>query len=169
MARNASHRIVALLAVAGACAVASPALASGGGGGGGGNPPASPSSCSIFPQAMPDGNVGTLNTWFVSTSGCATSNKPVRFTVIAGRIPPGLTLFTQGVSSGGITGRPTTEGTFPFTLQVQDQTGARDTEAFSITIHPPRPVVITNQSGTLAAGTRGQSYAAGLFADGGVP
>ena len=129
-----------------------------------------PPTCTIVPETFPDGNVGTLNTWFFSTTGCRTSNKPVRFSVVAGRIPPGLTLFTQGVSSGGITGRPTTEGLFTFTIQVQDQTGARDTESFSIRINPPRPLVITNQSDALASGTVGQAYCCGnLFADGGVP
>jgi len=121
------------------------------------------------PTTFPDGNVGTLNTWFFSTTGCRTSEKPVRFSVVSGQILPGLTLFTQGVSSGGIIGRPTTEGLFTFTIQVQDQIGARDTESFSIRINPPRPLVITNQSDQLAGGQVGVSYAAGVFADGGVP
>jgi hypothetical protein len=91
-------------------------------------------------------NVGTLNTWFFSTTRCRTSEKPVRFNVVAGRIPPGTTLFTQGVGSGGITGRPTTEGLFAFRIEVQDHPGARDTESFSIRINPRRPLVITNQT-----------------------
>ena len=133
-------------------------------------PPTSTATCTIVPTTFPDGNVGTLNTWFFSTTGCRTSEQPVRFNVVSGRIPPGLTLFTQGVSSGGITGRPATEGLFAFTIQVQDQTGARDTESFSIRINAPRPVVITNQSDTLTPGTVGQFYCCGnLFADGGVP
>jgi hypothetical protein len=45
--------------------------------------------------------------FFVTTTGCATSEKPVRFKVVDGKLPPGMTLFTQGVSSAGITGRPT--------------------------------------------------------------
>jgi hypothetical protein len=156
-----------LLAVA-AVLLLVPATAAAESGSGGSSTP--PSSCAIVPQAFPDGNVGTLNTWFFSTTGCRTSNSPVRFSVVAGRIPPGTTLFTQGVSSGGITGRPTTEGLFAFTIQVQDQTGTKDTESFSIRINPPRPVVITNQSDALSPGTVGQSYCCGnLFADGGVP
>jgi hypothetical protein len=132
------------------------------------NPP--PSTCTIVPETFADGNVGTLNTWFFSTTGCRTSEKPVRFSVVSGQIPPGLKLFTQGVGSGGITGTPTTEGLFDFTIQVQEQTGARDTESFSIRINPPRPVVITNQSDALTPGTVGQFYCCGnLFADGGVP
>jgi hypothetical protein len=127
-------------------------------------------TCTITPTTFPDGNVGTLNTWFFSTTGCRTSEKPVQFSVVSGRIPPGLTLFTQGVSSGGITGRPTTEGLFTFTIQVRDQTEARDTESLSIRINQPRPVVITNQSDALSPGTVGEFYCCGnLFADGGVP
>jgi hypothetical protein len=133
-------------------------------------PPPPPSSCTIVPTTFPDGNVGTLNTWFFSTTGCRTSERPVQFSVVTGRIPPGTTLFTQGVGSGGITGRPTTEGLFAFTIRVQDQTGASDTESFSIRINPARPVVITNQSDQLSPGTVGQFYCCGnLFADGGTP
>jgi hypothetical protein len=76
-------------------------------------------------------------------------------------------VFTQGVSSGGITGEPTTEGVFAFTIQVRDATGTKDTESFSITINPPRPLVITNQSDALSPGTVGEFYCCGnLFADG---
>jgi hypothetical protein len=133
-------------------------------------PPPTSSACTIIPETFADGNVGTLNTWFFSTSGCRTSEQPVRFNVVYGQIPPGLKLFTQGVSSGGITGTPTTEGLFTFTIQVQDQTGARDTESFSTRINAPRPVVTTNQSDALTPATVGQFYCCGnLFADGGVP
>ena len=133
-------------------------------------PPPTSTTCTITPTTFSDGNVGTLNTWFFSTTGCRTSEKPVQFSVVSGQIPPGLTLFTQGVASGGITGRPTTEGLFTFTIQVKDQTGARDTESFSIRINAPRPVVITNQSDALTPGTVGEFYCCGnLFADGGVP
>ncbi len=132
--------------------------------------PTPASTCTIVPEAFADGNVGTLNTWFFSTTGCRTSEKPVQFSIVSGQIPPGLTLFTQGVASGGITGRPTTEGLFTFTIQVKDQTGARDSESFSIRINPPRELIITNQSDALSPGTVGQFYCCGnLFADGGVP
>ncbi len=133
--------------------------------------PPEPSNCALVPDdTLVDGNVGTLNTWFVLTTGCSTSKKPVQFKVVDGRIPPGTTLFTQGVSSGGITGVPTTEGVFAFTLQVRDATGTKDSESYSITINPPRPLVITNQSDMLSPGTVGEFYCCGnLFADGGVP
>ena len=129
-----------------------------------------PSACTINPQLeLAEYNVGDLQTFFVTTTGCATSQKIVRFKVVDGVIPPGMTLFTQGVSSGGITGIPTTEGIYRFTLEVRDQTGAKDTESFTVTILPPRPLTISNQSDQLSPGTLGEFYCCGnLFADGGV-
>jgi hypothetical protein len=57
-----------------------------------------------------------------------------------------------------------------FTIQVRDATGTKDTESFSITINPPRPLVITKQSDALSPGTVGEFYCCGnLFADGRVP
>jgi Putative Ig domain len=132
--------------------------------------PKPPSDCAIVPETFVDGNVGTLNTWFFSTTGCSASEKIVRFKVVEGRIPPGTTLFTQGTSSGGITGVPTEEGVFAFTIQVRDETGTKDRESFAITINEPRPLVITNPSDELSPGTVGEFYCCGnLFADGGVP
>lgn len=134
------------------------------------SPPPSSSTCTLNPQAPATGNVGTLVTFYFTTTGCRTSQKPISCKVVSGQSPPGLTLFTQGVGSCGLTGRATTEGVFRFTLQVTDQTGARDSEIYQITIDPPRPLVITNQSDALSPGTVGQSYCCGnLFADGGVP
>lgn len=119
-------------------------------------PPPPPSgTCTITPEPPASYNQGDLQTYFFSTRGCRTSQRPVQWNVVAGRIPPGMRLFTQGVGSGGITGRPTTVGVFRFNLQVTDQTGARDTEAFQITIEPPRPVTITNQSDALSPGAVG--------------
>jgi Putative Ig domain len=152
-----------LLTLAPAVALADSGSGSGGSGG-------STGTCVIVPEALGDGNVGTLATWFVSTTGCRTSEKPVQFSVVSGSMPPGTRLFTQGVSSAGITGTPTTAGLFAFTLRVKDFTGSTDTESFSIQINPPRPLVITNASDQLSAGAVGQFYCCGnLFADGGVP
>ena len=129
-----------------------------------------PSACTLNPEPPATFNVGDLNTYFVTTTGCFTSEKPVRFKVVDGALPPGMMLFTQGVSSGGITGEPTTEGVYAFTLQVRDTTGTSDTESFQITIEPPRPLTISNVSDELSPGTVGEFYCCGnLFADGGVP
>ncbi len=103
------------------------------------SPPPSSGTCTIDPQPAASGNVGTLNTWFYTTTGCRTSQKPVRFSLVSGQLPPGTRLFDQGVSSGGITGTPTTQGLFAFKLRVKDFTGATDTESFSIRIGAARP------------------------------
>jgi hypothetical protein len=161
------RNLVAMTLAFAVVGVGSQAHADSGSGGGGAG---ATGTCAIVPQAFADGNVGTLNTWFVSTTGCRTSEKPVQFSVVSGQIPPGTRLFTQGVSSGGITGKPTTQGLFAFTLRVRDFTGSSDTESFSIRVNAPRPLVITNQTDALSPGTAGQSYCCGnLFADGGVP
>ena len=76
--------------------------------------------------------------------------------------------FTQGVGSGFITGRPTTQGTFTFTVRVRDQTGASDTETTTITIIGPQPVTITTQG--FSDGVVGTANCCwNLFSSGGTP
>lgn len=163
---------VAAVAAGAALALAVPGGGTAAAGGSGAAPAAkpAPSSCAIVPETFADGNVGTLNTWFFLTTGCRTSDKPVRFKIVDGRIPPGTRLFTQGVSSGGITGTPTTAGLYVFTIQVRDSTGTTDTETFSILVNEALPLVISNPTDELSPGTVGEFYCCGnLFAGGGVP
>jgi hypothetical protein len=132
--------------------------------------PPAPSECTVSPGDPATYHVGELQTYFVLTAGCSTSQKPVRFKVVDGEIPRGMTLFTQGVSSGGITGRPTTEGVYAFTLQVRDETRTQDTESFQITVDPPLPLTISNPTDQLSPGVVGEFYCCGnLFGAGGVP
>src|SRR5688500_13632237 len=70
MARKLLPLIIAgLLLFAGALAMAPAAGAA----------PPPPSNCTIVSETFVEGNVGTLNTWFFLTTGCSTSEKPVRF------------------------------------------------------------------------------------------
>jgi Putative Ig domain len=131
------------------------------------NPPPS-GTCVIAPQAPATYNAGDLKTYFFTTTGCDTSTGPVQWSFLSGRIPVGMTgPFFQGQTAGAVSGQPTTEGTYSFTVQVTDSAGATDTETFTITVAPPRPLTIT--SPTAVPGTVGHSYWITLAADGGIP
>jgi Putative Ig domain len=135
-----------------------------------GAPPASAqaATCTIGPQDGPvTGPVGTELTFFITVTGCASSNKLPSFKVVDGRLPPGTKLFSFAGSTGLINGVPTTAGTFTFTVQVKDETRATDTEIFTIEILPPEAPTITTVA--LSGGTVGEFYCCGnLFASGGV-
>src|SRR5215207_5997404 len=108
-----------------------------------GAPAAQAQTCEIVPETLTDGNVGTEGTWFITVTGCSSSQKLPSFKVVDGRLPDGTKLFDFASSTGLIFGTPTTEGTFTFTIQVKDETRATDDEAFPITIGPPPPLVVT--------------------------
>src|SRR5688572_31321765 len=86
-----------------------------------GAPPAYAQTCTIDPQDGPvTGQVGTELTFFITVTGCASSNKQPSFRVVDGRVPPGTRLFDFAGSSGLINGVPRTAGSFTFTVQVRD-------------------------------------------------
>jgi hypothetical protein len=133
-----------------------------------GAPAAHAQMCAIVPDTLADGNVGTEGAWFISVTGCSSSQKLPSFKVVDGSLPDGTKLSTFAGSTGLIFGTPTTEGTFTFTIRVKDDTRATDTETFSITIQAPPPLVVTTV--TLSTGTVGDFYCCGnLFASGGIP
>lgn len=88
-----------------------------------------PTVPAIINPSLPDGSVGTPYSVPLSGQGGA---QPYGFQVIAGTLPPGLNLAV----TGGITGTPTTAGTFAFTVQIYDSNAPQGTgsTAFSITI-----------------------------------
>jgi hypothetical protein len=86
-----------------------------------GAPVAQSASCTIDPQAGPvTGQVGTELTFFISVTGCVSSNKQPSFRVVDGRLPSGTKLFDFAGSSGLINGVPTTAGSYTFTVRVKD-------------------------------------------------
>lgn len=75
---------------------------------------------------------------------------PLTWAVTSGTLPPGLSLAGM---TGQISGTPTTEGTFPFTVQVTDssllppnQHPQTATQALSLTVGPPKPLSIVTSS-----------------------
>jgi hypothetical protein len=86
---------------------------------------------------------------------------------------PGLGALPQNLNlnptNGLIAGTPTAAGTSSFTVRVQDAGGLSDTQALSITIHPPTPPPAPSiTTTTLPAGTIGQPYNQTLQATGGT-
>jgi large repetitive protein len=113
------------------------------------------------------GNVGTFLNLSISASG-GSGPTPFTWKVFSGKLPARLTMAKFfGVESTEITGTPTTVETSTFTVQVTD--GVEDTaqQAFSITIDPPLPLVITSGS-CCPVGTVGSAYHTNFFASGGV-
>jgi hypothetical protein len=93
---------------------------------------------------------------------------PFTLSLYCGSLPPGLSLSgTNILSSGTISGTPTTPGTYGFTLEVTDIIGRTETQPLSITVSPAAvPLTITTAS--LPAGTVGAAYSQPLAASGGT-
>jgi hypothetical protein len=130
--------------------------------------PSPTSTLVIVDDVLPNGNVGTSYSASLFSRG-AVGDKPVEYRIVAGRLPAGLSMTRSfGVASALITGTPTTIGISAFTVEARDEAGNTATKAFSITIEPPLPLVITNLSDELAPGTVSVAYQLQLFANGGV-
>ena len=78
---------------------------------------------------LPDGVVGV---GYSGTVGTSNGTSPITLSVASGTIPPGLSF----LSSGLLTGVPTTIGTYTFTIQATDAAGATDTRVFTVKISP---------------------------------
>ena len=97
--------------------------------------PSAQTTCTIDPQTEPIiGQVGTELTFFITVTGCASSNKQPSFRIADGRLPRGTKLFDFAGSSGLVNGVPTTAGTYTFTIRVTDDLDAFSEKELSITI-----------------------------------
>lgn len=93
------------------------------------------SSLTITTTSLPNGAVGTpYSQGLTSSGGCVTPFSPAPvFNVISGSLPPGLTLRLL-TSTYGISGTPTSAGTYNFTVGVSDSCGHGASQPLSITI-----------------------------------
>jgi hypothetical protein len=82
-------------------------------------------------SALPDAVVGTAY-----SQGIAASGGSGNYAWVASdkTVPPGIVL----EASGNLTGTPTAQGAFSFTINVTDSDGATGKKAFSLTVKPSR-------------------------------
>jgi hypothetical protein len=95
----------------------------------------------------------------------AGGRSPVRWSLVTGSVPPGLSL---NGDTGVISGRPTTVGTYSFVLRVID---SENTSAISGTLNITimlGPLGVIN-TGNLPSGSTGADYSQQLLGTGGTP
>lgn len=107
----------------------------------------------IATPALPDARTGVAYAQTLAVTGGVA---PHTWTVVAGSLPPGLTL---GSATGTVGGTPTALGSFNFTVKVADANGAEATKAFVINAGntlawdaQPLTVGIQSGNGTWAPG-----------------
>ncbi|HEX4853076.1 putative Ig domain-containing protein [Arenimonas sp.] len=101
----------------------------------------------ITPATLPSGIVGVAYSQAISASG---GIAPYSFAVTGGALPTGLTLAADGTLSG----TPTAQGTYAFTVTATDSTGgtaATASQAYSVEIVFAPPVAV-NDAATVLAG-----------------
>ena len=127
-------------------------------------------SIRIDPQSPPQITTsslpgGTVNQPYSQLVQAAAGIGALTWSMTAGSLPPGLAIVPPPTGSSiTISGTPTTQGTFNFTLRVTDTLGQFATRALSITINLPAAPNITTT--TLPAGTIGQTYNQAVLASG---
>ncbi|MGU3658394.1 putative Ig domain-containing protein [Methylobacterium fujisawaense] len=107
------------------------------------------------------GPTGTATTGvgYSSAFAAAGGTAPYSFALVAGALPPGLTLAT----SGAVSGTPTAAGSYgPFSVRVVDADGTIATADATIVVSTPLTI-----AGTAPAGMVGESYNATFAAAGG--
>ncbi len=103
-----------------------------------------------------------LNEFYTTTLNASGGRPPYSWTRTSGSLPPGLTLFGDGI----INGQPSQAGLFQFSMTVRDQ--AEDTVTQEFTLLVVGPLSITTAS-PLPGGVQGTRYSRRLQATGGVP
>lgn len=123
------------------------------------NLPISPSA-----GALPSGSVGNGYSQTVTASG---GTAPYSYAVTSGSLPAGLSL---NLSTGAITGTPTTPGSYNFNITATDNTGlSTRTVAYSIQINPaPVTLTMTPGNGLWPGSVVGSYYSRTVTASGGT-
>ena len=123
--------------------------------------PVAPAPLDITSTSLPD---GTANAAYSATLEATGGTPSYSWAVTAGILPAGLSL---NMSTGEISGTPTTVETQTFTATVTDDDAGTDSQQLSITVNAPPPLGINTTN--LPDGTVDQVYNATLQATGGTP
>ena len=110
------------------------------------------------PSPLDSGEVGVAYSQTLAAVGGAS---PYTWSIMAGALPPNVTLSAAGV----IAGTPTMAGTFNFTAQVVDHNSIIATKALALTVLAPVSVATP---ATLNGGSLNANYSATLAATGGL-
>jgi hypothetical protein len=105
----------------------------------------------LSPTPPPGGTVGVAYSQPITASGGAV---PYTFTVTSGTLPDGLTLTPAGVLSG----TPTTNGTFTFTVRATDASGCFAALSYTVSIVAGVPTLPQAFAVLLALGLNGIGY-----------
>lgn len=101
------------------------------------SPPSTGAGLSIITTSLVNGAVGAAYQQAVTATGACGSNPfgggAVNWSLVSGSLPPGLTFGTSGPSIN-ISGTPTAEGTFTFSLRAADTCGRSDTRPLTLVI-----------------------------------
>lgn len=111
----------------------------------------------ITTLGLPNAIAGTTYSQTITATG---AGAPATFAVTVGALPPGLTLSVTGTLSG----TPTTEGLYDFTVTALGAAAQTAQQAYEVTIYPPLSVTPTS----LPNGLVGSAYSQSLTATGGT-
>lgn len=100
---------------------------------------------------------GCINVRFQANIAARSRNAPVRFSLLSGSLPTGLSIVQIGPRAIVISGTPTAAGSFTFTLLAQDPIFVQDRREYTICIIDISPA-------TLPDGTVGTPYSQTLSA-----
>ncbi|MGH9627171.1 MAG: putative Ig domain-containing protein, partial [Bryobacteraceae bacterium] len=112
----------------------------------------------ITTEALPDGRVGEPYRQVIQAEG---GSPPLRFGITSGALAGGLSMDTSGV----ISGTPSADGTFQFTVQVGDELRTTVSRIYRLVIAGNLPSIAPE---SLPPGTAGAPYAQTLTATGGT-
>lgn len=89
----------------------------------------------LTPALLPAGSVGTSYSQSITATG---GTPPDTFSVTSGSLPGGLTLS----GGGALSGTPTTQGTFNFTVTASDAGNCAGNRGYSMTINMPSAITL---------------------------